>query len=442
VNHEGLTPQIFHDDWKPGTPKSEAQLAAEMRSIGASVLHVYVGTDGRWHRKKASPYHRRVDAKSWCELTGPAAAIDGGPAVRGTLANCAGGVTPWGTVLSCEENFHEFTDPRFPLRWPEDPYRKRHYGWVVEIDPFDARSMPRKHTALGRFRHESVALRVASDGTLVGYLGDDLQDACLYKFVADGRVTGDRAADRKLLESGKLYAADVVSGRWLLLDFESQPLLQEAAKDGKRLFESQADVLADARSAALAIGATPLARPEDVEVHPLDGSVFVALTNHKKRDPPDLHGRIVRLVEQDDDPRATTFSWSEFAVGGPAGADGRGGFSCPDNLVFDDDGSLWVTCDVATECLGKPPYAERGNNGLFFFRTSGPLAGRAFQFASGPVDAELTGPCFTPDGSTLFLSVQHPGEQSTSRAALTSHWPDGGNAIPRSAVVAIRGFRA
>jgi secreted PhoX family phosphatase len=458
VNHEGLSLQLFHDDWTPGQPKSERHLAAEQHAIGVSVLHVKRGDDGKWGQVAGSRFTRRIDANTPHRLVGPAAAIDGGPAARGTLANCSGGRTPWGTTLSCEENFHEFAseEAEFLYRWPKEPYAtKRHWGWVVEIDPFEPASTPRKLTALGRMRHENVALRVGGDGTLVAYMGDDKNDSCLFKFVADGKVTGDRAKDSLLLETGKLYVAQLepeggaaaastttsTRGRWLLLDLAKQEKLGKAKRDdGSAQFATQADVLAEAAAAAKVIGATPLERPEDVEIHPLDGSLYVALTNQKKRTPKDWHGRICRLVEKGGEPAAMEFDWSLFAEGGA-----KAGFSCPDNLAFDARGDLWVTCDITSEELatGKKAaeaYAPRGNNGLFFFRTSGLFAGEAFQAASGPVDSELTGPCFTPDGATLFLSVQHPGEESPSKQQLSSHWPRGGKELPRSAVVAITGF--
>ncbi|MSR47870.1 MAG: DUF839 domain-containing protein [Planctomycetes bacterium] len=500
VNHEGLTLQLFHADWQPGAnapAKSDAQILAEQRAVGLSVLHVrrderderaVGGTGGGWRVVAGSRFSRRLDANTPHQLTGPAANLDGGPTARGTLANCSGGITPWGTVLSCEENFHEFASelPEFVYRWPKEPYAtKRHWGWVVEVDPFDPNSTPRKHTALGRFRHENVAIRVGADGTLVAYMGDDKNDSCLYKFVAAGKVTGDRARDMALLESGRLYVAQLedpvataepasgerasratasgetvsgssgaakdpsrvstraTRGRWLLLDLASQQSLSAAKKpDGTPQFASQAEVLADVLTAAQLLGGTPLERPEDAEIHPHDGSLYVALTNQKMRVPADLHGRIARLEEDGGDPASLAFSWSIFAEGGQSG-----GFSCPDNLAFDANGDLWVTSDITSAeatvgRLAKPDYAARGNNGLFFFRTRGPMKGVAFQAASGPVDCELTGPCFTPDGTTLFLSVQHPGEESSSREQLTSHWPRGGSSVPQSAVVAIRGFLA
>jgi secreted PhoX family phosphatase len=289
---------------------------------------------------------------------------------------------------------------------------------------------------MGRFRHENVAVRVGADGTVVAYMGDDLADSCVYKFVADRKfVPGDRAANLGILESGKLYAADFQNGKWLLLDYDSQKALQDA-KDAKGapVFASQADVLANARAAAIALRATPVDRPEDIEIHPKDSSVYIALTNNAGHG--NFHGQIVRLVEADNLPQATAFDWSVFATGGP-----QSGFSSPDNLVFDNDGNMWMVTDISTSRVGKGIYSFQGNNAMFFFRTSGPDAGVAYKFASGPVECELTGQAWTPDGTTMFLSVQHPGEESKSLSELTSHWPNGGSDIPRPAVIAITGFR-
>jgi secreted PhoX family phosphatase len=368
-------------------------------------------------------------------LTGPAADIDGGPEAIGTLANCSGGVTPWGTALSCEENYQDYP-AQLPngYGWDPEVYGKRHYGWVVEVDPFDPTSTPRKHTALGRFRHENVAVAVGEDGTVVAYMGDDRNDSCVYKFVADAKVSGDRAADMAILESGKLYVADFANGAWLLLDYDTQDALKAATNsENQPLFAAQADVLADTRAAALALAATPMDRPEDIEVHPFTSDVYIALTNNTGHG--NFHGQIVRLKETDGNVAAETFEWDVFAVGGP-----QSGFSSPDNLIFDGEGNLWMVTDISTSRHNKGIYKFHGNNALFFFHTDGPMAGYAFQFASGPVHSEMTGPAWTPDGKTLFLSVQHPGEESESVTELTSHWPEGGDAIPRPATVAITGF--
>ena len=342
-------------------------------------------------------------------------------------------MTPWGTALSCEENFQDYAAPGPEgYAWPADPYGKRHYGWVVEVDPFDPASTPRKHTALGRFRHENVAIRVGDDGTVVAYMGDDKADSCVYKFVADRRLGAERDDNLGILEAGKLYVADFGNGAWLLVDYAASSKIRDLANpDGTPTYASQIDVLGDTRAAAIAVGGTPVDRPEDIEVNPRDGSVFVALTNNTGHG--NFHGQIARLVEDGDDPAATTFSWSLFAVGGP-----QSGFSSPDNLLFDGDGDLWMVTDISSSRVGKGIYAFQGNNALFFMPTSGKDAGTAYQFASGPVDCEMTGPSWSPDGRTLFLSVQHPGELSTSASSPTSRWPSG-SGVPQPATVAITG---
>jgi uncharacterized protein len=191
--------------------------------------------------------------------------------------------------------------------------------------------------------------------------------------------------------------------------------------------------------AASAAGGTAADRPEDIEVHPRDGSIYIAFTNNGDRGIP--HGYIVRL---EDDPGADdAFQWDVFAFGGPAGA--GGGFSAPDNLVFDAAGNLWIVTDISTGKIAAagrdPEFASFGNNGVFFCATDGPDQGRCYQFASAPVEAEATGPTWSPGGKSLFLSIQHPGEDSSQKGLpFSSHWPDGGDADPRPPVVAIRGF--
>lgn len=435
VNHEYINP-LFVSNYSGAGPKSAEQIAAEQKAVGVSVLRIKRNAQGRWNYVIDPNYNRMIDARAPMLLTGPAAELDGGPHAVGTLANCSGGQTPWGTALSCEENFQDYpVEAPTGYGWDAAVYAKRHYGWVVEIDPFDKQSVPRKHTALGRFRHENVAIRVGTDGTVVAYMGDDRVDSCVYKFVADRKYSGDRAEDLKILESGKLYVADFGNAKWILIDYASQKALQEAKNaDGSPRYASQGEVLADASGAAMLLKATPVDRPEDIEINPRDNSVFIALTNNTGHG--NFHGQIVRLVESNDDPAATSFSWSIFAVGGP-----QSGFSSPDNLIFDSQGNLWMVTDISSSRLGKGIYSFQANNGLFYFRTSGPQAGIAYQFASGPNECELTGPSWSPDGRTLFLSVQHPGEESPSAAEASSHWPLGGNEIPRPAVVAITGFR-
>ncbi|GGR82692.1 PhoX family protein [Deinococcus sedimenti] len=428
INHEYVNALFVGGDTKNRTP---GQIRAEMEAMGVSVVHVR-REGGKW-AIVPDPRNRRIDALTDIELTGPArgsAAVKGATMVKGTVGNCSGGQTPWGTLLTCEENVDGYTKA-----WAGSGYEAMHQGWVTEIDPFDPRSTPKKRTAMGRFRHENVAVTVAADGRVVGYMGDDMQDSCVYKFVSRGKYDPkDRASNLKLLEDGDLYVANFGNGSWVLLDYDRNKKLQEAkGADGKALFASQADVLADARASALAVGGTPVDRPEDIEIHPRTGEVYVALTNNSKHG--NYFGQIIKFREAGDDWTAQTFLWEVFAVGGP-----QSGFASPDNLVFDPYGNLWMVTDNS-DLSTNPIKGFHGNNAMFFFPTEGPNAGKAYRFAIGPVDAEMTGPVWSPDGKTLFLAIQHPGEDSESLDKLRSNFAaKAGSNVPRPTLVAIEGF--
>ncbi|MCX7701236.1 MAG: DUF839 domain-containing protein [Gemmataceae bacterium] len=451
VNHEYPNP-LFQSgytaaDYKAGKRKTVEQIMAEKLAVGGSVVHVKLEKSG-WKAVVPSRFNRRITAAyPEMALTGPAGAVL--RSAVGSLANCSGGRTPWYTALSCEENFPDYNgnDPNDPkCRWSDVPgmaIDETRYGWVMEVDPF-GELPPVKHTALGRFKHENCAVTRGAKGQIVVYMGDDEADQHLYKYVSaePDNPKASRAERRKLLENGTLYAADLGRGRWipLLFNAETKAAIEKsaayaAAKKADPNFQitNQAELLIHTRIAARALGATPLDRCEDCEVHPLDGSVYVALTNNTKHG--NLYGHIIRLVEDRDDAAAETFRYEVFLAGGP-----QSGLACPDNLAFDKHGNLWVVCDMSSDKIGKGAYKPFGNNGVYVVPTVGPAAGDAFQFASGPIDSELTGPWFTEDGKTLFLAVQHPGENSPSLDKLTSHWPEGGSSIPKPSIVAIRGF--
>ncbi len=433
VNHENASP-VFVSRHNRTDPITEAQIIAEKLAMGGSVIHVR-RDNGSWKLVPDSKYNRRLTALyPKIAMTGPAAELV--PHGTGTLANCSGGRTPWFTVLSCEENFQDFNgtegDGEYKgHRWADVPAQKideREYGWVVEIDPF-GELPPVKHTALGRFCHENTAWRLGRTGRLVIYLGDDAADQYLYKFISADKYDpkAPRADQRKLLTQGTLYVAEFGKGNWLPLDLKLNPDLAGS-------FKSQGELLLSCREAAKRAGGTPLDRPEDCEVHPGDGTLYLALSNNKKHG--NFHGQIVRLIEDKDNAEGSAFRFEIFLAGGP-----QTGLSSPDNLCFDKRGNLWVACDMSSSALNKGVYEGLGNNGMFVVPTSGPSTGEAFQFASGPCESELTGPWFTENEDTLFLAVQHPGCTSKSADKSTSHWPEGGAAIPRPAVVAITGFK-
>ena len=430
VNHEYSSDLFVHGKPDANGKYSKDQINKMLYTQGGSIIEVYRTEEGVWKMDTSSKYARRITGLTPFDLTGPAKgskAVGGANTVQGTFANCSGGQTLWNTVLSAEENYEDTVEPA--------GLNETHYGWIVEVDPFNANFKPRKHTALGRFHHENSAMGLTNDGRLAVYMGDDVKDACVYKFISkDKYVASRKHANSDLLHEGTLYAANLKKGTWVALTIDA---VREAAKDNKELldkFQTQADVLVYTSEAAILLGATPTDRPEDVEISPFDKTVFIAHTNNDKHG--NIHGHITRFLEEGDDLGALTFDFEIFACGGR-----QSGFSAPDNLTFDREGNLWTVTDISSSSQNKGVFSSFKNNGLFVIPTIGGNEGEAFQFASAPVEAEMTGPCFTEDETTLFLAVQHPGEGSTDLNKLTSKWPHRpGDTIPRPAVVAISGF--
>lgn len=478
----------------------------EMAAHGASIVEVRRDAGGQWRVVPDSRYNRRISALSTeMRISGPAAgharlktkADPTGTRVIGMLNNCAGGVTPWGTYLSAEENVHGYfwAEPEggdepddlrghpeernfrrygIPGRWyawgrfhdrfdvRKEPNEANRFGWIVEIDPLDPTSTPVKRTALGRFKHEGAETIVNRDGRVVLYSGDDERFEYVYKFVTDGRFDPqNRAANRDLLDSGTLFVARFNADGtldWLPLRHGEGPL---TAANG---FTSQADILIEARRAADLLGATPMDRPEDVQPNPVTGKLYVMLTNNAARKPeqrdaanPRAHnafGHIIEILPADGDHAAATAHWEILVrCGDPAkpdigarwnpGTSPDGWFVSPDNCAVDAKGRLWV----ATDQGGAWPKSGTAD-GIWALATEGEQRGLGRMFFRAPVGAELCGPCFTPDGRTLFVSVQHPaadgakdyapfGRRSTFEDPAT-RWPDFDPGMPpRPAVVVI-----
>jgi secreted PhoX family phosphatase len=484
INHEYPDPFFLHGFKPPAreqpvqSSKTPAQVQEEQDSVGNSILHVKRRGNGRWKVVSPSRYNRRIYGdRPDLVFTGPLVGAPGiGTSAHGSVGNCSGGITPWGTALSCEENYDGYGQPltadtEFFYAWhefggqPEDAEYEfntfKKYGWVCEHDPYDPEYVGRKHTALGRFRHENTAFRHEPGKKFVLYMGDDKNNEGVYKFVSERslRSSRRRGDNRRILEEGTLYIA-----RW---DPEGRRRFDTAgalltATEGTGIWEpvpvEMLDNTADKLRAAIGTDkynehyATN--RPEDVEVAE-DGSVFIALTNNSSVN--DSHGAVRRLRENDNDPEALGFTWREYAAGGPTGSSdpGRQGFSAPDNLAFDRAGNLWVVTDISTRSLNQPnnAYTYHKNNAMFMIPTSGRNRGVAFRFANGPVECEITGPYFTPDEQTLFVNIQHPGETTGMRAnspgvfgqevTYTSWWPEGNKTtgenpyIPKPSTVAI-----
>jgi secreted PhoX family phosphatase len=486
VNHEFTTPELMFPGYVPGAPTRE-QVDVELAAHGVSIVEVRRHPRTGWTYEVASRYNRRLTAETPMLLTGPAAGDAllqvtedaTGRTVRGCLNNCAGGKTPWGTVLTCEENFNQYfanagalatDDPRRAIharyglpggaserRWelyhdrfdlarePNEPFR---FGWVIEIDPYDPEFVPRKRTALGRTKHEGATTAVARDGRVAVYSGDDERFDYLYKFVTTRPMRPRREHNLDLLDEGTLYVARFEAdgtGQWI-------PLI---AGQGPLAGWSVAQVLINTRGAADQVGATKMDRPEDVETSPASGKVYAVFTNNTRRGvganpgvdaanprANNRHGHIIELIEEGGDAGASRFTWEIFMLcGDPANpADAPvffAGFdparvspiSSPDNIVFDRRGNLWIATDGQPGTLGK-------NDGFYAVPVEGDDRGFLRQFASVPVGAETCGPEFTPDNETLFLAVQHPGETAGSTIDQpSSRWPDGD--VPRPSVVAI-----
>jgi secreted PhoX family phosphatase len=463
---------------------SKAQIDVEMAAVGGAVIEI--ARDGsRWKVVDGSKYARRITANTPMEISGPAAGHDllktsadpSGRKVLGTINNCAGGSTPWGTWLTCEENFDVYfggDSSKLPLPemqkrygvgrataygwsrhvdrfdFAKEPHEPNRFGWVVEIDPYDAGAAPVKRTALGRFKHEGCTYALAKDGRAVFYSGDDERFEYVYKFVtAKPWTPNDRAANKDLLDDGTLFVARFAADgkvEWLPLVQGQGPL---TAENG---FASQADVVIKARLAADLLKPTPMDRPEDIETNPVSGRVYVVLTNNGTRKPDQVdranprpnneHGHILEISPKDGDHGSSEGSWSIFLLGGKPGHDAgalyhratsdNGWLSCPDNIAFDSKGRIWIVTDGA-------PHAAGIADGVYAADTQG--FGRALTrcFYQAPTGAEVCGPIFTPDDTTFFLAVQHPGEdQGSTFDKPSTRWPDYKPGVPpRPAVVAI-----
>ena len=454
VNHEYTSTALMFPGIADALPDSmTAELCAiEHQAHGGSIVEIALGEDGRWSPVLDSPVNRRITVTTPMELTGPAAGSDRlktsadpqGRHVIGTLNNCAGGITPWGTYLMAEENFNGNFLGTLPDGHPEavnharygvpgawyqwgrfedrfnvgrEPNEPNRFGWVVEVDPLDPAGTPKKRTALGRFKHEGAESVIAPDGRVVLYMGDDQRFDYVYKFVTAGRFAPEaRAANRELLDSGVLYVARFDADGtvvWLPLVFGAGPLTPENG------FHSQADVLIEARRAGDLLGATPMDRPEDVEPDPRTGRVYVMLTNNTARradqadaaNPrgPNPNGHIIEIIEPDGDFTSERSRWEILTLCGDPAEGGfnahtsaDGWFGSPDNCAVDPRGRLWVSTD-GNRSTGA-------NDGVWAMETSGPARGAGRALFRAPNGAEVCGPLFTSDGLTLFVAVQHPGD--------------------------------
>ena len=490
INHEYTDDGLLHPDGMAHW--NDKKTAKAQAAVGVSVIEVE-DTGKGWRVVRPSALARRITATTPCAISGPAKGHalmktqddPKGVRVLGTLNNCANGQTPWGTYLTCEENWSDYfanngelsaDDKRYGIKatdagykWSETDFRfdrqitpneAHRFGWVVEIDPFDAKSTPVKRTALGRVKHEGAMLVLAPDNRVVVYMGDDQRFEYIYKFVSSKPYNPkNRKANFDLLDHGTLYVARFDqdnTGRWLELTHGKNGL---TAANG---FASQADICIHTRRAADLVGATKMDRPEWIAAHPHKPyEIYCTLTNNSERGKDgkpgvdaanprvdNSFGQIIRWFEGDNNPATTEFVWDLFALGGsPTGKGDKKAsvqgdtFGSPDGLKFASNGLLWVQTDVSTSTLNEKDYAGMGNNQMLAVI---PERGEFRRFLTGPRGCEITGIAFTPDNRTLFINIQHPGETSSERSdpaapKAVSAWPDGAaGGRPRSATVVIR----
>ena len=481
VNNEYVNRSVIYGNRASKLPENADDIRKGKAGHGVSVLEIKM-QEGKWTVVKDSPLNRRITADTPMEITGPARGHDllwttvdpSGTQSKGTWGNCGNGRTPWGTYLACEENFNGYfsssddtfepnaaqtrygigkkdwgyawakADERFDVsKHPNEPNR---VGYIVEIDPMDPTSIPKKRTALGRIKHENAEVVIANSGRVVVYMGDDERSEFLYKFVSNGKyVEGSDNSD--LLENGSLFVAKFendMRGTWLELT---------PATTG---MSSLAEICIHTRQAASAVGATTMDRPEWVSTNPNKVEVYCALTNNKNRGTKpnkggdatpvggpnpragNKYGQIVRWSPDDTDHESASFSWNLFVVAGNptkheddyagspnVNADNM--FNSPDGLAFSENGLLWIQTDGNDKDKGD--FAGMGNNQML---VGDPETGEIRRFLVGPKECEVTGVTWSADRKTLFVGIQHPGGKGGS-----SHFPDGGDTTPRSCVIAI-----
>jgi uncharacterized protein len=500
INHEYTVENVLHAKGPTtvsGVRTVPDQVRKEIAAHGVSVVEIQKNTEGEW-QLVPSMYNRRITGATPMTIQGPLRGnaklrtkySPDGTSTRGTLNNCARGFTPWNTYLTCEENWHEYFVHRGNNRGREydrygipsqnggrrwytaddsapalvaahgvDAFRRfdctpvsgapptadyRHevhgFGWVVEVDPFNPDSIPVKRTALGRFRHEGVVIAPVEEGKpLVYFAGDDAPNEYIYRFVTRANYHAATASG-SMLDEGTLYVARFDadgSGRWLALDI-NDPAFQAACVAKGVVFADQADVLLNTRTAADAVGGTPMDRPEWGAVHPHTGHVYFTLTNNLNRSAdgadaanprgPNPYGHIIRWQEDGRGSTATTFEWDIFVLAGPQDDSGIFGdstrrlddsniFASPDGLWIDLNGILWIQTDMSDSQQRGGPFGENA------MLAAEPATGEIRRFLSGPVNQEVTGVIMTPEMRTMFVNMQHPGDQSRP-GNFTSNWPD------------------
>lgn len=481
INHEYTNRKTNLPAAQEGTPANADDVLKLQNLQGIAVMEIAEGENG-WSVVKDSPFNRRITHNTPMKIAGPAAGHDlmkteadpTGTQSLGTMNNCGSGKTPWGTYLTCEENFNgyfgssETSQDQKPIQlnegyarygigpdgWGYDyhkwdarfdtaknPHEPHRVGWVVEIDPTKPDSTPVKHTGLGRFKHENAEVVLAADGRVIVYMGDDERGEFLYKFRSNGTYQPGGSTDG-LLDDGTLYVAkfnDDGTGEWLPLTPETTGM-------------EMGEMLIFARKAGSAVGATTMDRPEWISANPHAVEAYCCLTNNKNRgvkpnaggdetpvngpNPRETnrYGQIVRWRPHNDDHASDTFDWDLYVMagnptvynnvyGGSENVTEGNLFNSPDGMAFDTSGLLWIQTDG--DDSNEEDFAGMGNNQML---VGDPVTGEIARFLTGPNGCEVTGLCWSTDRRTMFVGIQHPG----------GDWPDGNGGLPRSSVVAIK----
>ncbi|MBW8445707.1 MAG: PhoX family phosphatase [Arenimonas sp.] len=482
VNHEYVNTKVNLPKNQDGKPTSADDVKILQNMQGVTVMEVAEGENG-WEIVLDSPFNRRIHHNTPMKLSGPAAGSDlvktaadpNGTDCLGTFNNCGAGRTPWGTYLTCEENFngyfgttnaefqmpddykrygiaaetryaYEKFDERFDVA--KNPNEPRRAGYIVEIDPSNASSVPVKRTALGRVKHENAAVVIARDGRVVVYMGDDERGEFLYKFVSNGLYVPG-ADTSKLLDEGTLFVAKFAedgTGEWVALTPETTGMKMD-------------EICVFTRQAASKVGATTMDRPEWVAVNPVAIEAYCCLTNNSRRgeikdgkmrtnaggeemtvnavNPREKngYGQIVRWYPEVEDHANAKFKWDLFAMAGnpavhkdsayagSANINEGNMFNSPDGMMFDSTGLVWIQTDGDDSNEGD--FLGQGNNQML---AGDPVSGRIERFLTGPNGAEVTGLTWSADKRTMFVGIQHP----------KAPFPDGEGKLPRSTVVAVK----
>ena len=481
VNNEYTNLSIMYGNRQSNFPETLDDIAKGKMAVGVTIMEI-TEKNGNWSIVKDSHYNRRVTAETHMQMTGPAVGHElvrtsddpKGANPIGTWHNCGSGRTPWGTYLTCEENFNRYfstNDPKYKIPAPmkrygiktEDrgfgwkqlderfdiskhPHEPNRFGYIVEIDPFDPTFVPRKHSALGRLKHENAAVVINQTNHVVVYMGDDERGEFIYRFISN-RTYDPNSDNSALLANGQLYVAkfyDNMHGKWIELTPESTGMA------------SQAEICIHTRQAGSAVQATTMDRPEWIAINPTSTDVYCCLTNNKNRGKkpnaggdetpingpnPRLenkYGQIIRWSPDNHDHTESEFTWDLFAIAGNptvhsdlnAGSDNinEGNlFNSPDGLAFDSVGQVWIQTDGNYSNEGD--YTGMGNNQMLVADIN---TGEIKRFLVGPRECEVTGITWSSDKKTLFVNIQHPGERGHS------NFPEGGESVPRSSIVAIK----